>query len=502
MTVSASAPMHRWVRYLPLVLVLTYLNLTVILFAFGPWKYPVADGTRIYGFLILAHLALAVGYLTVNGRPPSQAIGDAASVRVAKVCLAVTLLLLVPTSLLNTGSALPNVITGFLDPGEVYARSIQLRSERPLLTVVAYVRILVGPLLFLLLPLLVVYWSSLSVRIRLLGIFALAFIVATYVAIGVNKGIAEMLGLFPPLALAAYLAGKLHLTRSQWVRVAAAWFVGVTLFFWFFAATQSTRTGSAAEHGSLPAGVTKTFAPATPTISRATPGAGSATPAPTPAATAIPSPTPAPTFPGGIRRIPVDYDNALVRGLSAGTLRTGVVGIAFYVTHGYYGLYLSLDKPFVPMFGVGNSLFLTQQVVRITGNEQIGNMSYPKRIEDEGWDALGLWSSIYPWIASDVSFPGTIIVVFLIGRLFGLAWSDALSGRNPFAYGMLAQFAIMLFYFPANNQTSQFGEGLTAFWAILIAWLMTRNRSWPVFSRPRRALLVPTRAARAAHEAD
>ena len=155
-----------------------------------------------------------------------------------------------------------------------------------------------------------------------------------------------------------------------------------------------------------------------------------------------------------LQYILVDYDNGVVRYLPSGSLRTGVVGLSFYVTHGYYGLYLSLDKPFVPMFGVGHSLFLTQQAVRLTGNEQIAMMSYPKRIEEDGWDALGLWSTIYPWIASDVSFPGTVAVVFLIGRLFALAWYDALSGRNPFAYGMLAQFAIMLFYFPANNQTS------------------------------------------------
>jgi hypothetical protein len=172
-----------------------------------------------------------------------------------------------------------------------------------------------------------------------------------------------------------------------------------------------------------------------------------------------------------------------VRYLPSGAMRTGTVALSFYLTHGYYGLYLSLEKPFVPMFGVGHSLFLTQQAVRVTGNEQIGKLSYPRRIEEDGWDALGLWSSIYPWIASDVSFPGTVLVVFLIGRLAALAWFDCLSGRNPFAYGMLAQFAMMFLYFPANNQTSQFGEGFTAFWGILIAWLVTRNRTLPVLSR-------------------
>jgi hypothetical protein len=170
----------------------------------------------------------------------------------------------------------------------------------------------------------------------------------------------------------------------------------------------------------------------------------------------------------------------MLRYLPTGSLRTGIAGAAYYITHGYYALYLSLDKPFVPMFGVGHSIFLTQQAVRVTGDPTIGTMSYPKRIEEDGWDAYGLWSSIYPWIASDLSFPGTLLAVFVIGRLFALAWFDSLTGRNPFAFGMLAQFAIMLFYFPANNQTSQFGEGLTAFWVILILWLITRTKSIPL----------------------
>jgi len=498
MTLPAPTSYAHRVRYLPLALVLSYLTLTVLIFAFGPWQYPVADGVRLYGFLVLAHVALAVGYLTASRRAPLHVVTNDAVTRLVKVCLIVTLVLLVPTSLLNTGSVVPNMLAGILDPGAAYARSIELRSERPVLTLVAYVRILVGPLLFLFFPLLVVYWSLLSARVRLSGSLALGFIVATYIAMGVNKGIADLLGLFPALVLTAYFAGKLVVTQGQWARVAAGWLIAVLLFLWFFAGTQMTRAGSASQYGSLPAGVVKASTPiASPTATpvAVSPVAVSPSAAATPtqggdasSSPVAPLPTPVPTtttptFPGGQSRISVNYDNVLLRYLPSGPLRTGVVGLSSYVTQGYYALYLSLNKPFVPMFGVGHSLFLTQQAVRITGNEQIGRLSYPKRIEEDGWDALGLWSSIYPWIASDVSFPGTIVVVFLIGRLFALAWFDALAGRNPFAYGMLAQFAVMLLYFPANNQTSQFGEGFTAFWSILVAWLITRNRAWPVFSR-------------------
>jgi hypothetical protein len=88
-----------------------------------------------------------------------------------------------------------------------------------------------------------------------------------------------------------------------------------------------------------------------------------------------------------------------------------------------------------------------------------------------------MWSTVYPWWASDVSFPGTLLVVFVIGRLFALSWLDTLQGSNPFAVAMLAQFSIMIAYFPANNQCLQEAEHLTAFLGILILWLATRRKA-------------------------
>src|SRR5439155_11424922 len=213
----------------------------------------------------------------------------------------------------------------------------------------------------------------------------------------------------------------LLLSKARWATVAAGWLLAVALFAWFFGATQSTRAGSASEYGSLPAA-----------SSRPTSGIANAPPS-------DPASAPTATYPTGVKAISVDYEHPLIRSLPS-FLRTAVVGATSYLTQGYYALYLSLNEPFVPMFGVGNSIFLTQQAVRVTGNQDIARMSYPSRIESDGWDALGRWSSIYPWIASDVSFPGTIVVVFLIGRLFALAWFDALSARNPFAFGMVGQF--------------------------------------------------------------
>ncbi len=130
----------------------------------------------------------------------------------------------------------------------------------------------------------------------------------------------------------------------------------------------------------------------------------------------------------------------------------------------------------MPTFGVGNSFFLVRQAARIPGLEDLDQQPYPMRIEENGWDAYAFWSTIYPWIASDVSFPGTLVVVFLIGRLFALCWLDTLNGANPFAIAMFAQFLTMLYYFSANNQCLQAGEGFSAFSSLLILWLTTRRR--------------------------
>jgi len=146
-----------------------------------------------------------------------------------------------------------------------------------------------------------------------------------------------------------------------------------------------------------------------------------------------------------------------------------------YLTQGYYALYLSLDKPFVPSYGVGHSMFLFRQAARLPGMAWIADTPYPVRIEEDGWSAYGLFSSIYPWLASDLTFPGTLLLVFFIGRAFAQSWSDTLLGSNPFAVAMFAQFLIMLYYFSANNQCLQSGESFSAFWGTFVMWRLTRS---------------------------
>jgi hypothetical protein len=255
---------------------------------------------------------------------------------------------------------------------------------------------------------------------------------------GTNNVIANTVLLVPSLVISSQFAGVTKLTRRGIACVIAAGACALLVFLSFFGTAVSSRTGSYIE--------ARYFSAA---------------------------------------KISPNYDNFMMSFLGDQSTST-LLGLDIYLTQGYYALSLSLKEPFVPMFGAGNSMFVSRQVARITGDDQIERMSYPARIEKYGWDAQGLWSSIYPWIASDVSFPGTLLVVFIIGRLFALSWLDTLNGANPFAVVMFSQFLIMLYYFPANNQLLQSGEGFAAFWVTLALWRRTRRSVAPSHEDPQR----------------
>jgi hypothetical protein len=414
------------VRYFPILFFQTYLTLTVILFAVGPFEFPVENAGALYAFLAMSQLALLAGYLRGARSAASGYSGDYRVPQLVLWSAAINLILIFPTSHTRTGNFIPNIIAGLSDPGDAYANSLSVRQAA--VPMVEYVRIFLGPLIGLLLPLTVFYWKQLTNKLRLLGVAGILGTVALFIAMGTNKAIADTVLLCPWMVFAGYKAGVLKLkTRRFWTLLCCG-ALAFVLFLDFFGLTVATREGSPVAAGYFPA-----------------------------------------------TGIALDSENVLLRGLSEGS-SAALAGLDLYLTQGYYALSLSLREPFVPMFGLGNSMFLTRQAARISGNQNILTEPYPVRIEKYGWDSEALWSSIYPWIASDLSFPGTIVIVYFIGKLFALSWLDTLTGTNPFAVVMFSQFLIMLFYFPANNQLLQSGEGLTAFWLTLILWSRTRRR--------------------------
>jgi hypothetical protein len=421
-------PVTPGVRLMPGLFFVAFLTGTVLLFAYGPWPWPVREGGWLYGFLAAAHLALALGYVSAAfGQPRGYGLRLAPR-RFLPLSLVVNLLLFAPTTLARTGVLVPDVARGLANPGAAYLLSLEVRDQAAAFVVVEYLRMVLAPLLVVAVPVTIYYWAALRGWTRVLGVLTIAGTIAMFIAMGTNKAIADLILIAPGLVLASHFAGYRRLTWSRVSAALAVLAVAVLLFFAFFTAGQLTREGGTALYGFHS-------------------GAG----------------------------IFADQDHPLVAWLPDQP-RAGAIAMTSYVSHGYYGLYLALEEPFVPMFGVGSSLFLQRNAARLLDRPEIASLPYPMRTEYRGWSALGLWSTIYPWLASDLSFPGVLIFVFVLGRLFAQSWLDSLDGGNPFAVVAFSLLVLMLFYIPANNHLLQDGESLVGLIAVLALWRLTRAR--------------------------
>jgi hypothetical protein len=305
------APVPSWLlRSLPGALVLAFLSGTVILFAFGPWSWPVSHPLKLYGFIAAAQAALALGYL-LGLRAP--AVRPRRQIPVRWLLLAgslAALALVIPISWVRTGDLLPDVVRGWMHPREAYYFIADLGSGGGWLSAELPYMVL-SPLMALTLPLAVFYWGSLSTWIRALAVAAVVAQVGLSIAMGTNKGVAQAAILFSALAWAQLAARRTPRMRGRVIRVALGTVLALSFALTFFVRTQEAR-----DPGTESLGGQVSADPQNPVV-----------------------------------------DNPLLN-LLPGGVRRGVLSLSSYLTQGYYGLSLSLDEPFVPCYGAGNSMFL------------------------------------------------------------------------------------------------------------------------------------------------
>jgi hypothetical protein len=150
-----------------------------------------------------------------------------------------------------------------------------------------------------------------------------------------------------------------------------------------------------------------------------------------------------------------------------------------YFCHGYHGLSLAMDEPFTSTYGLGFSQFLRHNVLKAIGKSGIEDsivaQTYMGKIEKYGWETGAVWSTFFIFPASDISFPGTVLLVLVIGFLLGLSWKDVVVTGDPFAAVTFMGFVTMVFYFSANNQMFQTGEACIGFLVSIAVWCVCRR---------------------------
>jgi hypothetical protein len=444
----APAPQISWrVLFFPIIFFELYLNFTVLWFAIGPCEWVVEHPLKLYGFLILAHLALWLGYLGAIRRQPMGYHGPISPETLAKVSILVVLawagpqFYLTRTDIRGIGDVIAAVVSGFSNLSAAYADKFNYASPWQSIEGLWISRLHLPFVVFqaIYFPLCVVYWGRLNWAWKGGFLVALLLDVAKWIMIGTTKGIADMSVTLPWLLLIANPSLLSRLTLKKAIVYGGVTMVCFLALFGFF-----TRAKIGDDVESLS---DISYDPTSSLHSR----------------------------PGYLLIAPL-----------TSWQQHGVVQLSGYLTQGYYALGMCLDEPFVWCYGLGHGYFTAEASRRIFPQDYILNRTYPARIEDsQGYEMWIHWHTIYPWIASDVTFPGTLVVVFLIGWAFALLWLDGIRGENPFAIGFLYLFIRLLYYFPANSQVTGFADQAIPFWLLLTAWLLTRgSRGGTIHAHP------------------
>jgi hypothetical protein len=415
-----------WMR--PLVFFQLYLSTTVLLFFFGPWPWNVDDPLLLATYLLAAQGFIAAGYLMawrrvrwLHGTGQKAVRHVATGISYLRWALLISFVLLIPTSLSRTGSVLPNIFFGLSDVGFAYNQNFERLEGGNAFVMVEYLRMLFAPFLVAVFPLTVVYWSQLSIRLKVLCLVVIIFNLSLYIATGTNKGFADIVITLPMLMFLSVSAGILRL-RFRRHTLVIAFVVLLAGFLQFFGIGQIQRIGGVGEFG---------------------------------------------VFNTGLGLIEADSANAASQFLTD-NLRIIFESLVRYLTTGYYALSLGFSVEHASTFGLGHSMFTARNADAIFETSHFTWGSIPGLLElQSNFGMFTLWHSIYPWIASDVGFVGTLFVMGIFGYLLGLSWGYSLLTLSPKWVTLLYLLLILFFYIPANNQIFQSGETFMAFLLIL-----------------------------------
>lgn len=151
--------------------------------------------------------------------------------------------------------------------------------------------------------------------------------------------------------------------------------------------------------------------------------------------------------------------------------------LASYLSAGYYGLSLTLHLPFQWTYGIGNSYFMSKLVSTIFGIENMYYRTYLGRMgEVFGRDGLRSWNTIFPWLASDFTFAGTILFFFFVGYLWQISWIEVIKYKNPVSLVLFTTLSLGLVYVPANNQLFNGIDSYIATVCVLLFWIFNHKK--------------------------
>lgn len=432
----------RQTLFAPIRFSLIYLLTTFGLFLTSNLVSDVTNLGTLISFVSLSFASLYLGYYMGIGRPSAlysrprgPQFGDKPYHRLLIIIGAIYFIIWGINQFYDFGATnLNDILQTILSPGEAYKAKFEVFSERldtGEVSRVVQMLILSSILYAVFLPLAVVSWPRINQYIKTLVVFGVAIYIASFLFIGTLKGIGDII-LFLTTGVAVVLSRQSISSVRRIDRTRAYILIGLA-GFGFFTYMALNQVQRAEQFGVSESGIV-----------------------------------------GDIS------DTLLVRTIGQDAA-FGVYQTLAYPSHGYRGLAYSLEQPFEFSHGAGLSQAYESYRLQFLGGDDNRYLTYPFRSEQQtGWPAGMYWSTIFPWLASDLSFYGVPIFMIIIGFIFARLWIACLYGNNPFALAALGQMLICIAFIPANNQVLMQRQGLwtvISLAAIGLARLLTRRQA-------------------------
>jgi len=425
---------------LPLILVIGYIAATFVLFLAWPVNWPIYradDWARLIGYVALCVLTIG-GTAWTGSSGPTRVTAPLPFLTPLLVFGAIAaLLLLTPSSYAYTGRPPWQVLDALRDQGAAYKRlQTQLNTTAGQHIGIALLHAAFAPLIYAVLPLGILRWRTIGWAGRAALPVTAACSVVFSLMRGTDKEIADLFVIGVSAAFVSYgrhwalghRGGALMRRYWRWALVAVV-FVFVAQGLYTERKDDRLNAGRTAR---------------TAVCANAT-------------------------------NICANLDNPWIAWLPQ-RQRFGLTLFILSTCSGYYGLELAMEKPFEPSFGVGHSPMALEAYEAITKDVTPHRRTYTYRNGENGWSEEYYWSTLVTWIANDVGFPGAVLVLGVIGYLWGMWWREAAAGMSDPAAVLFAMTTSIMFYFPANNQLFLTPDGYLECAAWIAVWLWHRHR--------------------------
>ncbi len=437
---------YKKVKNLPVYVVISYLVLVLLLYAYGPFGWITYSPVLFYGLQIFYLLYFAIGYRIGLYLPERKKVvwsekNDRYLMKyllplsiVNSVVILINMIRDFGYATMNLPMLFRDLLTGILNMGSSYAehnaRLAQLSGAELFGgSIMTLFNLLWGFAGFNILLLDLYYFKKSGIWLKVITIISCLETIVFYVAIGTNIGVFRIV-----IATAVFYVlnamrkscfaknGSKKTSVRKMLLAGAAAFAVIVLYF---VSTMKARGGDV--YWSLQY--------------------------------------------CNIGGIGLDMDSVLFR-ICPESLYMAMISLSGYLTQGLYGFSMCTQLGWHPTFGLGNSMGMVDLISKHIVD--VGSHTYQYRVQEAfGWDQKVQWCSMYSWIANDVGLAGVIIVMFFIGFLLAMIYRDSLTTENPFARILMVYFAIMCIFIPCNNQVMQSTYTLFSFLTALLAWVLT-----------------------------